>query len=672
MKTTPGPSAETELQGEGTPPAEFQTTDPGNGVVADRKTVWVVDDDETTLMLAEEILPEHGFRVRSFHDSAGALAVARSEQPDIIVLDVMMPGLDGFDFCRRLRADPGTSDIPVLMVTSLNDSESIAKAYEAGATNFATKPISWVAECHRLRYLLRAAETARQLKVAEREARIGREDWERTFNAISDIVTVLSPELTIIRANAATEKAVKKPLREILGVRCFELFVGATAPCPECPVAQAIRTGKASASEKYYRDPGAECLVIGTPLWDGGGRLLHIVHIARDLTEQKALLQQYLQAQKMEAIGTLAGGVAHDFNNLLAAVTTCAELLRESPVIVGDNREFADTILDAANRGASLARQLLTFSRRSALRDEKHPLQLNDVVSDISKMLGRIFPKSVAIETRLAAGLRLVEGSADQLGQVLMNLATNAMQAMPNGGVLRFETRTVDPDSDECRRIPGLPLRSHVVLAVSDTGHGMDSQIMKRMFEPFFTTKKLGEGTGLGLAVVYGILKDHGGHVTCASEPGVGTTFTLYLPSAKVGGHTAAPVGAGLSDIRGGNETILLVDDDASVRTAVRASLLRLGYSVSEAGDGENALRRYAEGGPVDLVVMDLAMPGVDGWECLRRLRAMDPGVRVLLITGHGGQGLSERARSEGAASLVEKPFKLSELLGTVRQVLDQ
>ncbi|HTP25869.1 MAG TPA: response regulator [Anaeromyxobacteraceae bacterium] len=638
---------------------------------ADRKSVWVVDDDETTLMLAEEILTGEGFTVSTFNDSARALARIAVQRPDVIVLDVMMPDLDGFAFCSHLRKNPVTADIPVLMVTSLNDSASIALAYDAGATNFATKPINWVAEGHRLRYMLRADETARKLRVAEREARVGKEDWERTFNAISDVVTLLGADLRVNRANVATSRALKRPLEQIIGARCFELFAGSDAPCPQCPVIRAMETGKRAAAEKHYRTPDADCMVTGTPVTDGEGRLLHVVHIARDLTEQKALEQQYLHAQKMDAIGTLAGGVAHDFNNLLAAIICSADLLRSDPQVGGENRELADAILESANRGASLSRQLLTLSRKGARRSEKRLLRINDVVRDLLRMLGRLFPKNISIRSELSSTLCAIEGSENQLNQVLMNLATNAVHAMPNGGVLSIETRLVELDSEACRLLGEVQPGTFVQLLVSDTGHGMDKETMKRMFEPFFTTKKIGEGTGLGLPVAYGIVKDHGGHISCSSDVGIGTTFAVYLPCGSgVCEHRTAL--QSVPSVRGGDETILLVDDDVSVRSAMKAGLSKLGYTVIAAGDGEEALRRYSEGRRIGLVVMDLGMPGIDGWECLKRLRAIDPEVRVLLTTGYGGMDLAERARSEGAVDLLGKPFALNDLLCRVRTVLDR
>jgi CheY-like chemotaxis protein len=286
-----------------------------------QKRVWVVDDDETVLMLAEDVLAADGFHVETFSEPARALEAVALGLPDIIVLDVLMPSLDGFEFCSRLRANPVGKDVPVLMATSLDDPSSINRAYEAGATDFAAKPLNWAIETHRLRYMLRAAETAQLLKSREQETRQAKEDWERTFNSFSDIVTLLSPDLKVIRANSATATALQRPLENIIGAHCHQLFQDADVPCPNCPIVQAIQTGAPASVEKRYRNPAAECLLTCAPVTDNEGRLLHLVHVARDLTEHKQLETEYRHAQKMEAMGTLAGGIAHDFNNLLAVVS---------------------------------------------------------------------------------------------------------------------------------------------------------------------------------------------------------------------------------------------------------------------------------------------------------------------------------------------------------------
>jgi len=636
------------------------------------KRVWVVDDDETVLMLAEGVLTVEGFQVQTFSDPAHALAAVAAGQPDVIVLDVMMPGMDGFAFCSQLRGQPEVADVPVLMATSLDDSNSIVRAYEAGATNFATKPLNWEVESHRLRYMLRVADTARLLKSKEQETRLAKEDWERTFNSFTDVVTLLSPDLKVIRANQATVTALKRPLDRIVGYHCYELFQDSEVGCAHCPILQAIQTLTPVSAEKRYRNPSAECLLTGTPVMDEAGRLLHVVHIARDLTGQKQLELEYRHAQKMEAMGTLAGGIAHDFNNLLMVVSGCGEMIQSDPQTTGEQKELADTILEASQRGAALARQLLTFSRKSASNSGKRLLQINDLIRDLHKMLQRLLPKNVAIHTQFAADLARIKGSDDQLHQVVMNLAVNAAQAMPDGGSLTIETRNVLLSADYCRSHPEVQPGNYIVVAVSDTGQGMDQNTLQRIYEPFFTTKKIGVGTGLGLSVVYGIIKDHGGHIECRSQVGAGTTFSLFLPVRQPSDETEFIHAQVRPVALGGSETILIVDDETPIRAVVQRAFTKQGYSVIAADCGESALLRYGEAADrIRLVVLDLGMPGMGGWECLKQLHDLNPKLPVLLTTGYGGQDFPERARQAGAQGLIAKPYQLEVIFRTVREILD-
>jgi signal transduction histidine kinase/DNA-binding response OmpR family regulator len=638
-----------------------------------QKNVWVVDDDETVLMLAEEVLKGEGFQVETFREPARALEAVALRHPDIIVLDVMMPGMDGFEFCSRLRQHPAGMDVPVLMVTALDDPHSITRAYEVGATNFAIKPLNWEIETHRLRYMLRVAETARLLKSKEQETRLAKEDWERTFNSISDMVTVLSPDLKVVRANLALVTALKKPWDQIIGCHCYQLFQDAEGPCPNCPIMQTIRTQSPVSAEQRYHHPAADCLVSGSLVTDQTGQILHVIHIARDLTKQKQLELEYRHAQKMEAIGTLAGGIAHDFNNLLMVVSGCAQLMRDDTQATGEQKELADTVSEAAQRGAALSGQLLTFSRKSMAKSEKRPLQFNSVVRDMQKMLQRVLPKNIAIHTHLAADLHWINGSADQLNQVLMNLAVNASHAMPSGGSITIDTRNVQLDADYGHLHPEIQPGEFILLAVMDTGMGMDRQTLQHIYEPFFTTKKVGEGTGLGLSVVYGIIQNHGGHILCSSEAGVGTTFKIHLPALPANAETAFTPPKANPVPQGGKETILIVEDEVPLRTVVQHALTKLGYTIISAGDGESALLRCnEERNNIRLVIMDLGMPGMGGWNCLKQLHATHPKLPVLLTTGYGGQDIPAHAQQEGAAGLIAKPYQLETLFQTVRETLDR
>ena len=390
-----------------------------------------------------------------------------------------------------------------------------------------------------------------------------------------------------------------------------------------------------------------------------------------DTSAEKTLRAQLLQAQKMEAIGTLAGGVAHDFNNLLQAVQGYAELLllekrREEP----GYRELHE-IVRAAKRGGELTRQLLTFSRK--LESRLRPVDLNREVQEIYKLLTRTIPKMIEIQLHLAEDLKTVRADPVQIEQVIMNLAINAKDAMAAGGNLTIETRNVRLDRRHSRRYPGVEPGRYCLLVVTDTGHGMDQETLEHVFEPFFTTKGVGRGTGLGLATVYGIVKGHGGHVTCTSEPGAGTRFEIYLPVADEEEEAVPDVRDTEVPVGWGSETILVVDDEASVAWLAIEILKKSGYTVLAAPDGETALQIYEnEGERIALVILDLIMPGMGGSRCLEELVRMNPEVRVIVASGLVADGYRQEVLDAGARDFLQKPYEMNELVRRVRNVLDE
>ncbi len=398
------------------------------------------------------------------------------------------------------------------------------------------------------------------------------------------------------------------------------------------------------------------------------GKPVGIRGIVIDMTETKKLEAQLRQAHKMEAIGTLAGGIAHDFNNLLQAVQGYAELLlldkRPGDEGVGELEE----IRRAARRGAELTRQLLTFSRK--VESKLEPVDLNQTVENVRRLLERTIPKMIRIELRLVGNLHHVKADALQIEQVLMNLAVNARDAMPEQGTLTIETANITLDDSHRRNQPEVSPGNYVVLTVTDTGHGMDDATREHIFDPFFTTKEVGKGTGLGLAMVYGIVKNHGGHITCESVAGEGTSFRIYLPAMVVPMETPVTAAAD-TEQPVGVETILLVDDDNALRELGGRILERYGYTVIRAEDGETALRIYREQKDlIGLVILDLIMPGIGGKHCLQELLKMDPLVKVLIASGHSDSTQVERATEIGAKGYVRKPYDVQQLLRVVREIL--
>ncbi len=404
---------------------------------------------------------------------------------------------------------------------------------------------------------------------------------------------------------------------------------------------------------------------------DKSGRPTGMVVNLTDITERKLLEDQLRQAQKMEAIGTLAGGIAHDFNNILGAIVGYTELAMYKSRLGEPVQGEMGQALKAAERASDLVKRILTFSRR--VDTERKPLDLNLEVLQTVKMLERTIPKMISIELHLADDLWIIEGDGSQLEQVLMNLGTNARDAMPEGGRLVIETENVILDQDYSDRHLGAAPGRYVLLTFSDTGHGMDSDTLGHIFDPFFTTKGVGEGTGLGLAMVYGIVKNHGGHIIAYSQPGQGTAFKLYFPAVQGDSAQAGEERGPLVQTQGGHESILLVDDEESILEIGQNFLESFGYKVMTAASGEEALRVYQEDPQaVDLIILDLGMPGMGGKKCLDELLNIDSRARVIIASGYSAQGLVAETLKAGALEFIGKPYRLNQMLDKIRIVLDK
>ncbi|HVH68614.1 MAG TPA: PAS domain S-box protein [Gemmatimonadales bacterium] len=390
--------------------------------------------------------------------------------------------------------------------------------------------------------------------------------------------------------------------------------------------------------------------------------------LARDVTAQRHLEEQLRQSQKMEAVGQLAGGIAHDFNNLLTAILGSTQLLLHGTPPDDARREDIEEIRHAGLRAAELTRQLLAFSRRQVLAPKV--LELNAAVANMEKMLRRLLGEDVELVTSLDPAAGAVSADPGQLEQVLLNLAVNARDAMPGGGRLGVATSRFTLDQEQIERRHRMPAGDYACLAVTDTGVGMDEATQAHLFEPFFTTKEVGKGTGLGLATVYGIVKQSGGYIWVYSEPGRGTTVKVYLP--RVSGVAESPAAPVLAEARGGDETVLLVEDAAPVRTLARRSLEGRGYRVLDASDGPAALALSARhAGRIDLLVTDVVMPGMSGRELAERLAPQRPSMKVLYTSGYTDDTMVRQGVLTAGVAFLQKPFIPDTLARKVREVLD-
>ncbi|MFH1117430.1 MAG: PAS domain S-box protein [Pseudomonadota bacterium] len=405
-----------------------------------------------------------------------------------------------------------------------------------------------------------------------------------------------------------------------------------------------------------------------SPVRDVSGAITNFVGMKRDITEQMELSKQLLHAQKMQAVGTLAGGIAHDFNNLLQAILGYSELL-----LLGKDKEDRDcrkieVIQQAARDGADLVSRILTFSRK--LESRTRPIDLNEQIRKAQRLLRRTVPRMIEIRLVLDEKPAVIDADPAQVEQVLLNLAVNAQHAMPNGGQILIETKHVSLNDEYVRTHLGIKPGLYVLLAVSDTGSGMEPEVMDRIFEPFFTTKINGQGTGLGLSTVHGIVSQHGGYIRCYSEPGRGTSFKIFFPVSS--GELLPDKAAAREMPAMGTETILLVDDDERVRTMARQMIEVGGYKVITVHSGEEALDLYARSRKdIDLIILDLIMPGMGGKRCLEELLSIDPDAKVIVASGYPSNGLTRNERGRGAGGFVSKPYDSRDILSAIRKVLD-
>ena len=632
---------------------------------SDTALVLVVDDDLALQFLARESLEPQGFTVEEATDGEAGVEAFSRVRPDVVLLDVNMPMADGFTVCSRIRQMAEGANTPVVMMTAADDVDAIHTAYEVGATDFITKPLNWTLLGYRLRYVLRAGRTRARLAVSE--ARLAR---AQQISRLGDWEVDLATGTTTASVEA----------RRIFGLDGDgpqvddDAFWARVHPDDRTALSRALsgQTPEPARLDVRVVLPDEERVAHFQAAVVGDDRNRRVVATIQDVTDRTWLEAQLRQSQKMEAVGKLAGGIAHDFSNLLTIINLRSRLLLDRENESPQTRRDVEIIREAGERAVALTGQLLAFSRNQVL--ERKPLDLNGLVTDLDVLVSELLGEAIVRDVTLFPELATVSADPIQIEQVILNLVVNARDAMPDGGQLWISTANVDLDVAFARRHPGSQPGRHVALTVRDTGVGMDPELCARIFEPFFTTK--GEkGTGLGLATVYGIVKQHGGYISVDSEPGRGTTFTVYLAAVQsVAGRSAGhghPSGRALPAGRGG-ETVLLAEDDPAVRELVVEFLEHGGFTVIEASDGREAFDvARAHAGPIDLLLTDVTMPKMSGPELARELTSARGDMKVLFVSGCPDDALRPYKPGMEGIPFLAKPFPSDRLLRKVREVLD-
>jgi len=629
--------------------------------MADPVRILVVDDTEANRYAVARHLRQAGYTVLEAGDGRSALALVAERSPDLMIVDIRMPGLDGFEVVRRLRADTRTAHLPVLHISaSFTDPVSQAAGMDSGADGYLTHPVEPVVLLASVRAILRA-------RSAEREAKAAEAAWRATFEAIGDGVCVVDSGGRVQRYNAALATIVGRP--ELDGLPIAQL-VPMLATVEEPPFLTAADGQALVGTELIFESRRLLVSCRAMPAADGSVR--EAVVVMTDVTRLRAAEVRLQQAQRLEAAGQLAGGIAHEINNMMTVVLGLAEFMVRSGELSEGHRRDMSEISKAANRAAEMARQLLAFTRRQVL----HPklLDLNATLAAMGRLIRQLMGAGREFAFHLSPDAGRVFADQGQLEQVILNLALNSRDAMPRGGQFSVSTSLERLDGDFAAQHPGIEIRQgeYARITVADTGRGMDAETLQRAFEPFYTTKPVGEGTGLGLATVYGIIKQSNGYVWAESVRGRGTKFHIYLPQVpgRVGGAVAQQPAVPLQR---GTAGILVVDDEPMIRALARRALELYGYEVFEAEDGEAALAvmRSGAGERVDLAVLDVVMPGMDGRELGELLRRQQPRIGVLYISGHTGDELAQRLLLDASVPFLQKPFPPDELVERVQEILE-
>jgi len=641
--------------------------------MTNRLRILIVEDSEDDAEMVLHWLRREGIevvwtRVRTEPEMREALA----RQPwDIVLSDYSMPSFSA-NAARAVLHEAGL-DIPFIIVAGTIGEETAVDALKAGASDFVTKGhLSRLVPA--IEREMRDADERRKLRAAEAALL---ETRERMLFAM-DAAGVGTWETDIVSGvavwSALQERLHGLPAGGFGGT--FEAFIEAIHPADRQRVRDQIPrffAARADSRLEYrvtWPDGSVHWIVqIGRTFCSEAGQPLGAAGIGFDITGEKQLEEQVRQSQKMESIGDLAGGIAHDFNNLLTAIGGYCELLVDrlaaDPAALDDLGEIHRAVASAVD----LTRQLLAFSRKQLLAPRT--VSLNDVVTDLQKMLRRLIEENVQIDLELSPDLDRVYVDPGQVEQVLVNLAVNARDAMPEGGVLTIDTANVWLDDAQVRALEGLCSGPHVVLSVRDTGLGMTADVQARVFEPFFTTKPMGEGTGLGLATVYGIVHQSDGCISVDSEPGVGTTFKLYFPVAS---GKPLPEPARSRPVSGdltGTETVLIVEDDARLRALDTRILQRYGYTALVAENAADARRICTEhSGPIDVVLTDVIMPGGSGRTIADWIREHRPETRVVYMSGYADNAIARHGVLEPGTHFLQKPFTPEIMARKIREVL--
>jgi PAS domain S-box-containing protein len=643
--------------------------------------ILIIDDSADNLSIYKQTIKHHLQDCEVITAESGKEGLRLAEQHDICgaLIDVQMPNMDGLETCRRLKNNPLTKHIPAVLITAFKSTtEQKVQGLEAGADDFISKPIDDLELVARIKVILRVHRAEKELRnintnldviIEERTKTLKEteEKYHRLFSAEKDAIIFFDSESgQITETNNGAVNLYGYTSHEFLQMTIMDIFEPQTMKLSDInKIAFSTRSGLKKYNH-HHKDSTAfpvevsYCII---PVNDNTA----VCAIIRNITESVKLETQLRQSQKMEAIGQLAGGIAHDFNNLIQVIKGYSEItMNEIPPesIICKNIE---QIYTASNRAQNLVRKLLAFSRRQILQPQN--LDIDQLIKDLMKMLCLV-GENINIDVIKQTASGTIYADRGQVEQVITNLCLNARDAMPEGGTITIKTENVHLAEDYVRENAWAKTGSYIILSISDTGCGIDESLRQHIFEPFFTTKEVGKGTGLGLATVYGIIKQHDGFIQLESEPGIGTTFKIYMPMVE---NQADSVTKRIPKISpGGSETILIAEDEKLIRDLAIKVLEGTGYKVYSASDGEEAIKVFERNAnKIDLALLDIVMPKMSGLEAHKQMMSIKPNLKILFSSGYSARNFNSDSVLKEGVNLIQKPFDMDTLLEKIRTVLD-
>ncbi|WP_066380311.1 MULTISPECIES: response regulator [unclassified Anabaena] len=642
--------------------------------------ILIVDDTPTNLEMLFDFLANAGYTVLVAEDGESAIARAEYAPPDLILLDILMPGIDGFETCRRLKSNELTTEIPVIFMTALSETLDKVKGLNIGAVDYITKPLQHEEVLARiqlhlqLRNLTKTLQVQNQRLAAEILERTRVEEKLREQAALLDITTdaILVKDMSdrICFWNKGAENLYGWQTQEAMGQSVRRLLYQPDNLSQLQNVTASLADGDSWQGELHQVTRQGKKIIVAsrwTIMRDRNGQPQSILTVNTDITDKKQLERQFLRAQRLESVGTLASGIAHDLNNILTPILASAQLLQlKLPHVDDRSQQMLKTIESNSKRGAALVKQVLHFTR--GVEGKRTIVQVNYLCSEIQQIVQETFPKTIELSTNIPPNLWTVIGDATNLHQVLMNLVVNARDAMPEGGRLSLSAQNLLIDQHYARMNLDACVGPYIVISIADTGMGMEPEIVDRIFEPFFTTKDVGKGTGLGLSTVQGIIKSHNGFVKVYSEVGKGTEFKIFLPAVET---MATSQDEDLQLLKGSGELVLVVDDEAEILETTKIALETYNYQVLTARDGVEAIALYAQHrDKISVVLMDMIMPSMDGASTIRALQKMNSHIKIIAVSGF--VPTHKLVKSPVVKQFIAKPYTTKELLAGLHSTLAQ